>query len=338
MLLMRLRVEMLVKMVMVISLSAMTNRTTIAQQGVESMFDLLKSGKASVKLTLDRPIGPDSIRVNPYFPGDMVHACVRVMSEKDLKIKEGRVALVYQEEYQYKHYSHSGTSRGHSTTTVATTWATEERECNRQVFLGETQLPAGTSKTYEFDLPIPAGAPPSARGEIIHISWAVKATLDRQLAGDIQDREDLPVYTRATAPSAQPGELGVSSEPDEAGLSFSLPVREFVMGETIAGRLFVSPEKEFDVTEIRVELVRRERVPRGLGNERETSIPCKLSERTHLQPGQTLAFPFNLKIPSPAPATFSTPNASLIWVLKGVLARRLRKDTIVELEIGIYNI
>jgi hypothetical protein len=66
-------------------------------------------------------------------------------------------------------------------------------------------------------------------------------------------------------------------------------------------------------------------------------MPVKLSEGTRLTPGQNLTLPFNIAIPSPVPATFSTPNSTLDWLLRGILARRLRKDTIVEEEIIIYN-
>lgn len=301
------------------------------------MFDLFKGGKTSVKLTLDRPVSTDAAQVYPYYPGETVHASVALVSDKEIKIREGRIALVYQEEYQYKHHHRTTDSHGHSRTSVATAWATDEREINRQVFLSETSLPAGTQKTYEFDLPIPTQAAPSARAEIVHIKWMVKATLDRKMAGDIEDKVDLPVFTGASGASAQPVEAGVSNEPDEADLIFSLPGKEWVMGDTIAGRLLINPKKEFDVTEVRVELVRRERVPRDLGNEHETSIPVKLSDGTRLTPGQSQSLLFNIAIPSPVPATFSTPNSSLDWVLKGVLARRLRKDSFAEEKIVIYN-
>jgi hypothetical protein len=301
------------------------------------MFDFMKGGKTSMTLTLDRPVSKAATQVYPYYMGETVHARVTLVSEKEVKIQEGRIALVYQEEYQYKHQHHSRDSRGHSRTTVSTTWTTDEQEAHRQVFLGETSVPAGTQKTYEFDLPIPIQAAPSARAEIVHINWQVKATLDRKMAGDIEDKIDLPVFSGAPGTPVQPVESGVSNEPDEADLIFSLPGKDWVMGETIAGRLRINPKKEFDVTEIRVELVRRERVPRGLGNERETLLPVKLSEGTRLTPGQNLTLPFNIAIPSSAPATFNTPNSKLDWMLRGILARRLRKDTIAEAEIVIYN-
>ncbi len=301
------------------------------------MFDIFKSGKTSVKLTLDRPVSQDTTQVYPYYLGETVHAGVIIASEKEIKIREGRIALVCREEYQYKYHKHSTDSHGHSGTTVVTAWETDEREVNRQVFLGETNLPASTQKTYEFDLPIPVNAPPSAQAEIVHIKWIVKATLDRKMAGDIEDTVELPIFCGASGASVQPVEIGGSNEPEEADLIFSLPRKDWVMGETIAGRLQISPKKEFDVTEIRVELVRHERVPRDLGNEYVTSIPVKLADSTHLIPGQNLFLPFNIAIPSPAPATLSTPHSQLDWMLKGILARRLRKDTVVETEIIICN-
>jgi hypothetical protein len=301
------------------------------------MFDFLKGGKASVKLTLDRPISMEEPPAHPYYLGETVHARLTLVSEKDLKIQEGRIALVYHEEYQYRHHRRTTDSHGHSRTTVATAWDTDEREANRQVFLGETTIPGGSTKTYEFDLPIPTNAAPSARAEIVRIKWLVKATLDCRMAGDIEDRVDLPVFAAAPGTSVQAGEYGASSEPDEADLVFSLPGKEWVTGETIAGRLQVRPKKEFDVTEIRVELARRQNVPRGVGNEHVASIPVKLSDGTRLTPGQNLTLTFNIAIPVPVPATFSTPNSTLKWLLRGMLARRLRKDTFVEEEIFIYN-
>jgi hypothetical protein len=301
------------------------------------MFDFLKGGKTSVKLTLDRPISGDDAPAHPYYLGETAHARLTVVSEKDFKVQEGRIALVYHEEYQYRHHRRTTDSHGHSRTTVATEWGTDEREANRQVFLGETTISGGSTKTYEFDLPIPANAAPSARAEIVRVNWLVKATLDRRMAGDIEDRVDLPVFAAAPGASVQAGEYGASNEPDEADLAFSLPGKEWVMGETIAGRLQVRPKKEFDVTEIRIELARRQSVPRDVGNEHVESMPVKLSEGTRLTPGQNLTLTFNVAIPTPVPATFSTPNSTHQWLLRGVLARRLRKDTFVEEEIFIYN-
>lgn len=301
------------------------------------MFDIFKGGKTSLKLTLDRPIGQAATQLHPYYLGETVHARLTLATEKEIKIKEGRIALVYHEEYQYKHHHHSTDSHGHSRTSVVTAWGTDEQEANRQVFLGETSLPTGTQQTYEFDLPIPNQAAPSAIAEIVHIKWLVKATLDRRMAGDIEDTIDLPVYLATQGSTIQPIEFGLSNEPNEADLTFSLPRKEWIMGETIAGQLRVSAKREFDVTEIRVELVRRERVPRDLGNERETIIPVKLSGGAQFKSGQILTLPFNIALPAPAPATFRTPNSRLDWLLRGILARRLRKDTFVEEEIIIFN-
>src|SRR5512137_2920276 len=98
----------------------------ISNSGGAHMFDFLKGGKTSVKLTLDRPTIQDGTQVYPYYPGETVHARVTLASEKEVKVREGRIALIYQEEYQYKHHHRTTDSHGHSRTTVATAWATDE--------------------------------------------------------------------------------------------------------------------------------------------------------------------------------------------------------------------
>jgi hypothetical protein len=301
------------------------------------MLGLFGGGKARVMLTLDRSVATDAERSSPYFLGETVHASVTVASEKEVKIREGRIALVCQEEYQFKHREASSGSRGRSTTSIATSWAKSEREAARQVFLGETSIPAGAQQTFKFDLPIPVDAPPTARGEIVRVKWVVKATLDRPMTGDIEERIDLPVLAGASGTFVQPLQSSVSSEPDEAELGFSLPGRQWVIGETITGQLQVGPKKEFDVTDIRVELVRRERVPRELGNQFEATTPVKISGGRRLTPGQTVALPFSIAIPPSVPASLRTPNAAVGWLLRGVLARRLRKDTVAEEEIALYS-
>ncbi len=301
------------------------------------MFDFLKGGKTEVKLTLDRPVSAEGMPVHPYYLGETVHAKLMVTSDKDVKVREGRIALIYHEEYQYRHRHHSTDSHGHTRTSVATAWGTDEREAVRHVFLGESTLPAGTAKGLEFDFPLPATAPPSARAEIIRVEWSIKATLDRPMAGDVESIVVLPVFAGAPGTPVTDLPYRDSSEMQDADMTFSLPKREWVMGETVAGRLQVCPKTPFDVTEIRVELVRREYVPRSEGHEHIATVPVKVSGGTRLEPGQNQTFAFNIPIPAPAPATLKTVNGTLKWSLKGILARRLRKDTFLEEEIFVYN-
>jgi hypothetical protein len=294
------------------------------------MLDILRGG-ATVQVALDR--GPGQ----PYIPGQSVRARVTVECPRDLTVREGRVALVYHEEYQYRHEERGRDSQGHYHTSTHSTWATVEQEVVRQVFVHEGTIPAGSANAYEFDLPLPAEAAPSARTPILRVQWLVKATLDRRLAMDAEGKAELPVISVAPAGAAPDAYYGASGEADQAELSFYLPGKVWALGEALTGQLVVRPRQEFDVTEIRVELVQRQMVPRALGNEHSEATPARVSDALRLTPGQDFSLPFSLVIPPAGPPSLATPNGRSQWFLRGVLARRLRKDTAVEEEISICS-
>ncbi len=293
------------------------------------MFDFLKGGKAKIHVTLDRPM-------LPYYLGETVHATVTIEGEKELKIQEARVALVCHEEYEYRYESHHRDSEGQHHTEVHTSWQTDEQVIQQQQLMGQGAIPSAFMQTYEFSAAIPASAPPTCDGgRIVRVKWLVKATLDRKLAGDIEDKAELLVFVAPPGQMVSPGEFGFSNEPQEATLALALPGKEWVLGETIQGQLLVRPQKESDATEVRVELVRVENVPRDRGNESKEEV--KVASKTKFQPGQDLTFPFSVAIPSPRPVSGRTRNSTITWRLRGVLARFMRGDTRVEEEIFVYS-
>ena len=295
------------------------------------MFSFLKGGKAQINLTVDHS---DQV----YHPGETVHVRVNVIGEKDLKIQQGRVALLYSEEYQYRHEEYETDSDGNRETVTQTDWKTDERQLGQTVFLPETTITAGSNQNFEFDFAIPPNSPPSAQGNIIHIKWLVKATLDRKLASDVEAKAEITVVNIPPGQQTGEGRYGNSSEPLEADLQLVLPSLEFVLGETISGTLVVTPQKGFDVNEVRVTLVQRENVPEAEGNTHAAEQKIKLSPQVKLQAGQQLSFPFNITVPSGGSPSCQTPNGTIAWSLIGTLARRLRKDTNVEENVTVYSL
>lgn len=295
------------------------------------MFDFLKGGKATIKVSVDRP-------VQPYWLGETVHATVTVNGEKDMKVQQARCELVFHEEYEYRYRQTDRDSDGHEHTEEKRSWVTEERAVQKEMMFGESTIKGGTNQTFEFNFPIPTNAAPTASGgKIVRVKWFLKGILDRKLLPDISDKVEILVFTTPPNQNVQPGTFGSSNEPSEAELNFTLPRLEWVLGETLAGEFHINPHKEFDATEIRVELVRREFVPRDLGNESIERFTVKLGGGTHLTPGQNLVFPFNLMLPPSAPASFRTQNSCVEWKVSGVLARRLRGDTRAEQEVFVYS-
>jgi sporulation-control protein spo0M len=295
------------------------------------MFDFLKGGKANVTVALDRPVGP-------YYLGETVHATITIEGQKDLKIQEARATLSYREEYQYRHESSYRDSDGHEHTRDETSWMTDEQVLQRQQLMKEGTIPGNFRQTFDFAATIPATAPPTCEGgQIVRVKWQLKTTLDRRLAGDVEAATDLLVFAAPPGRDVGASQYGHSNEPGEAELSFALPGKERVLGETIEGQLVVRPQKAFDASEVRVELVRVELVPRDRGNEHREPRVAKLAGRTRLEPGQTLTLPFRIDIPAPAPVTSHTRNSSITWRLSGILARSFRGDTRVEEEIFVYS-
>jgi len=293
------------------------------------MFNFLKGGKVNLDVAVDRPAGV-------YFPGETVHVKISLNSDKDLKFQEARAALLYQEKVQVRTTHRTTDSQGHSHTEEQLRWQTNNQEVARQVFLGETNLPKGSAQSFEFDAPIPASAPPTCPGNIIQVKWLAKATLDRKLVGDINTEVPLTVLV-CPAGASVPGTYGQSNEPDEALLSLDLPGTEWAAGETLAGKFLVNPQKNFDATELRVELEQTELVPYDRGNQKVNAVQVKLGGKTKLTAGQALVLPFQLQVPQPCSPTGFTGNWSVTWKLKGILARFMRKDTVVEVELKVYS-
>jgi hypothetical protein len=296
----------------------------------EFMFDFLKGGKIDLKVTFDRAPAL-------YFPGESILATISLDSEKELKIKEGRVVLFYRDKFEYTTTTQTTDSDGNTETSTSKNWRSDDYEQAQDLFiLGETTIPKGFAQTYDFVAQVPESFPTTYRGKIIIVQWLVKATLDRKLAGDINAEAEATVLVAPTGERA-PVQLGQSDEPGEADFSFELPDEEWVSGETISGSLVIRPQKSFEATEVRVELVQSEHVSYDEGNTNENTIKVKLAGKTKLNPSETLRLPFQVQIPQTCAPSGSAGHWSVTWKLKGVLARFLRKDTFGEAVIRVYS-
>jgi sporulation-control protein spo0M len=295
------------------------------------IFDFLKGGKATVSLELDLPNAA-------YAPGEVIHARVIVRGEKDLKIQKGHIALVAREEYERQYQDRERDSDGDYRDVEVKRWLTDEQNVWNNQFLGETTIRGGSDQSFQFDIPIPPDAPPTLQGgKILKLNWLLKATLDRKMASDVEAKTDVYIHQYPTGQSAATAVSGASSDPGDVELALSLSNKEFTLGETVSGEFNVRPVKEFDVTEIRVELRRLESVPEALGNQSTDTRSVKISGGVKLKPGQDQKYPFQISIPDSVPITANTRHGTISWALFGVLARRLRADTTVTRQIFVFH-
>jgi Arrestin (or S-antigen), C-terminal domain len=277
--------------------------------------------KADVQVSLDR----DSV-----LPGETVEATIRILgARKDLKIQEGRLELLYENEYKYRHEVGSGSTRR-----TKESKATDRADVETVRFLEAGHVAADTPYEATASVTVPADAAPSAEGEITEVRWRVVATLARPHAMDVHRRAPLTVLSQGGAPLDAPK---VETR-DDLELSFRLDRDDFGPGDSLQGTLVATPLQACGMTEVRVELVRREDVPRNDGNTKEvveaTSI---LDGEIGLSLGAPREWPFELQLPAVVVPCLATKHSSVTWLLKGIGSRRLRRDYRVTQPIDVHT-
>src|SRR5919201_554431 len=136
--------------------------------------------KADLQVSLDR----DSV-----LPGEMVEATIRILGgRKDLALQEGRLELLYENEYWYRHQVGSGSTRR-----TKASKATDRAEVDSVPFLEAGHVAADTPYDATASVTVPATAVPSAEGEITKVRWRVVATLARPHAMDVHRRGPVPL-------------------------------------------------------------------------------------------------------------------------------------------------
>ena len=277
--------------------------------------------KADLQVSLDRDIA---------LPGETVEATIRILGgRKDFRVQEGRVELVYENEYTYRHTTGRGQSR--STTT--------DKETDRTVadgrrFLEAADIAADTPYEAVASLTVPTSSAPSAEGEITKVRWKVVATLARPHARDAHGEAKLTVLSAA---GAALDAVKVETR-DDLELSFRLERDHFGPGDTVHGTLVGTPLQACGANEVRVQLVRHEDVPRDDGHTKdEEEAEVVLDRDVSLSLGAPREWPFQLQLPAVVVPRLRTEHSRVTWLLKGIGSRRLRRDYWVTHPIDVHT-
>jgi len=277
--------------------------------------------KADVQVALDR----DSV-----LPGESVEATIRILGgRKDLAIQEGRLELLYENEYLYRHRVGSGSTRR-----TKASKATDRAVLGSVRFLESGHVAADTPYEATASLTVPADAVPSAEGEITKVRWRVVATLARPHAMDVHRRAPLTVLSQSGAPLDAPE---VETR-DDLELSFRVDREDFGPGDLLHGTLVATPLQACRVTEVRVVVVRREDVPRNDGNTKEVEEAAAILDgEVGLSLGAPREWPFQLQLPAVVVPCLATKHSRVTWLLKGTGSRRLRRDYRVTQPIDVHT-
>jgi hypothetical protein len=106
----------------------------------------------------------------------------------------------------------------------------------------------------------------------------------------------------------------------------------------VHGTLAATPLQACGMNELRVELVRREDVPRNEGNTKDVQEGAAILESDlSLSLGAPHEWPFQFQLPAVVVPCLQTEHSRVTWFLKGIGSRRLRRDYWVMHPIDVHT-
>jgi hypothetical protein len=166
------------------------------------------------------------------------------------------------------------------------------------------------------------------------VGWKVVATLARPHAMDVHRRAPLTVLSRGGAALDAPE---VETR-DDVEFTFRLDREHFGPGDALDGTLVATPLQACRMTEVRIELVRREEVPRNEGNTKDVEEAAAILESdVSLSLGAPREWPFQLQLPAVVVPCLQTEHSRVTWLLRGIGSRRLRRDYWVTHPIDVHT-
>ncbi len=262
-------------------------------------------------------------------PGDDVEARVELLPREDFHVRLGKVELVFVEtcvqitKSQYgTHYSTKTHNRSLAEETIM-----EDKIVRRW---------GGISTDVKFALP--PDALPTLSGTPVQkiqpgIGWAVTAFLDVTMARDMRQRQEFTVVRPPAPQDPSPHPTETVSKHSQGDLALSLSRSAARSGDRIDGVFRAEMVRDVNPSEIRVELVRVEK----LGNESQDHIVdvVTLERDETLRSGDKREWDFQLDVGHVTLPSLETEKSSVKWLVKGILDIRMRRDLRVEQEISV---
>ena len=261
------------------------------------------------------------------FPGAALPVRIRLTPREEIKPREVRLELVGRETYYVR--QHSGGKNG------GTRIVRRNSDFNliTRTLAQQPVLTRGIEQYWDTALALPPEAPPTSRGKLVDVRWALKSVIDIPMRPD--HSSEVPVLVYKLPPQSE------ASAPAPAGKAFDECLLKMeaphvaAAGDTLIGHLHLEMRKEINVRGIRVELISYEDA--GARKESAVAASRQVAESLAIGPHEMRSFEFALSIPVDSPPSMVSPHSSLRWVLKVSLDRRFRGDFNIEQEVLVYN-
>ncbi|GBD11152.1 hypothetical protein HRbin23_00804 [bacterium HR23] len=241
-----------------------------------------------------------SVPLGPVVAGQLIPCTVHLALSRGVQARALRVEVVGRLRWVIGAWG-QGPVRWHR-------WAEERVVHTQQVLPLERSLGPGTA-SFRLEVPLPPDAPPSARGRMVDMAYLLRATLDISHAPDRW--ETVPLRVVASTPVPEPGPLTPSPEGVRVHMEAPRRVRP---GQHLEGVLVLTASHPLVLSDLRLELVRWERVPLG----RMAFPTCRLGLPALSLPAyEERRVPFTLWVPADAPPTCALPHGCAIeWTLR----------------------
>ena len=268
-------------------------------------------------------------------PDDDLKVRVSLIPRDGFQVRSGRVEILCVENFVERVDNVRTSQYGSGTRTIKLTNILDRYE---QVFLEDSRMRRGLPRDFDVDWTAPADAAPTAVGvdvgaADVGITWVVRTSLDVAGARDFNDVREVKVVTSPVNGSGASAPIAAQETHDQCALTLTLLTGVARSGETIAGTLRAEILQDMSLSEVRAELIRMEAF--GYSGEEYYVDTASLETDLDLRRSESREWRFELKAGQVDAPSLQTNNCSVRWMVKCVLARRLRFDTSIEQEIWV---
>ena len=263
----------------------------------------------------------------PIWPGDSIDVQVSLCPTKRFHVRRGQVRLVCLETYYENIYE--GVSEKSS-----------ELYLLELPFLGREHVLKGLSYSESFKFLIPDDASPSLHSDEepgADISWRVEAALD--IVGRLDIRQARTVTVLPLMPDHAPPAIEDKVVFDECVACLPLSSTRVPAGGTVDGKFSIQMRQDLRVHGIRVE--RECWVRAGVKDKRTVKDVVSLKGETWLSgdlltANQVQEWPIRLQVPKNAFPSMETDHTQVVWRVKGILDRGIRRNLVVQQQIQVF--
>ncbi len=289
-----------------------------------------------------------------YQPGDMLSGFVVLRSDGSALVHRATVKLSCVGRYVRDRLPDNGSDH-----------VVYER--SEKVYASETTVPVrlvrlhrGSEVRFPFTFALPLQALPTHHGFGCVIRWMVDLTVDAQHQADPVRRE----VVVASVPTEAPGGSSLAAVTCDAfQLSLSLPQLQYAEGDSVQGQVLVTPSGDAAIQELRLALVRVERLTEGDGHivyfaERDPAEAEVVGNRqpagngttyVWLEQHETLAqaikldgtrparYPFTLPLARTWRPSVATAEGLVRWQLSAIASRTSLPDVQAALRLEVYT-